>query len=222
MEDKTIPLNNFEHLKKLCGNTLPQLEVALDRAERWMMQSASLLNGASFFTSNRLSVAIALQHLSMEHHQGIHVLVSQGVVGPALALLRPQFETYVRGAWFHNCATEAQVEAFLKGGDPPGIGRLIDDLEKIEGFSCGTLGKLKKSAYRNFCDFTHGGAIQVKARHSRDEVISNYHPEQVIGILEASTALSLHAAVAIATAAEDAVLANQLFVKYEETCGRVG
>lgn len=216
MENQSVPLNNFEHLRERCGKALPQLEVALDRAERWMGECASLINGMSFLTTNRLRVAIALQHLSMEHHQGVYVLISQGVVGSAFALLRPQFETYVRGAWFHSCASVEHIEAFLKGADPPRLDKLIEDLEKIEAFGCGSLGDLKRTAYRNFCDFTHGGAIQVKARNSRDEIISNYIPNDVINILEASTILSFHAAVAIATVADDATLTNLLLKKYQE------
>lgn len=216
MKDQSLPLDHFDHLKTRCGSKFPQLEVALDRAERWMMESALLIDGTSFQTSNRLRVALALQHLSTEHHQGVHVLISQGVIGSAFALLRPQFESYVRGAWFHHCASSAHIEAFLKGANPPRLDKLIEDLEKVKGFECGTLGNLKRSGYRNFCDFTHGGTIQVKARNSRDEVISNYQPEQVINLLEASTALSLHAAVAIAAAAEDTALANKLLQKYEE------
>jgi len=214
--DNSIPLGNFEHLKTLCGSRLPQLEVALDRAEQWMGESAALINGVSFLTSNRLRVALALQHLSMEHHQGVHVLVSQGVIGSAFALVRPQFETYVRGVWVHHCASEKQIADFLKGKGPAGVGKLIEELEKHKEFSCGTLGVLKKSIYNNLNDFTHGGAIQVKARNSTNEVVSNYLPEHVIGILEASTTLSGYAAIAIAKAAEDATLVNTLVEKYQE------
>lgn len=222
MEDPSIPLNNFEHLKARCGSRLPQLEDVVDRSERWMGECASLINGTSFLRSNRLRVAIALLHLSIEHHQGVHVLVSQGLVGSALALLRPQFETYVRGVWFHHCASDKQIADFLKGVEPPGVGKLIGAVEKVEGFNCGTLGELKKSIYDNLCDFTHGGATQVKGRNSMDEVVSNYLPGHLIGVLEASLVLSLHAAIAIATAAEDVALSNQLLQKYEEVCSRVG
>ena len=213
----TGPLENFEHLKARCSaNLSQQLEKTLVTSEQWMVECASLLDRLTFLTSNRLRVAMALQHLCMEHHQGVHVLVSQGVIGSAFALLRPQFETYVRGTWFHRCASDEQIQAFLDGSDPPRLDTLINELEKVEEFDCGTLGELKKSSYRNLCDFTHGGMVQVKARNSMDEVFSNYRPEHVINILEASTAFSLQAAIAMAMAAEDNDLANRLLERYQE------
>ena len=120
------------------------------------------------------------------------------------------------GVWFHHCATEAQIQAFLRGNDPPRFGDLIGAIEKIEGFDCGTLSDIKKTAYRNLNDFTHGGATQVKARNSREEVVSSYLPEHVLGIINSSTALCLLAAVAIAAAVEDNELGNRLLERYQE------
>ena len=216
MEQTSIPLDHFDHLKKRCSSAWPRLETALYRSEQWMVECALMLNKTRYSSSNRLRVVMALQHLCLEHHQGIHVLVSQGVIGSALALLRPQFETYVRGAWFYYCASDNQIKDFLKGNDPPRFGILIQDLEKVEAFDGGTLSELKKAAYKNLCDFTHGGTVQVKARNSSEGVISNYLPEHVINTVETSTAFSLQAAVAMAIATEDNLLVNKIFDRFQE------
>ncbi|HTP66452.1 MAG TPA: hypothetical protein VMJ66_13755, partial [Geobacteraceae bacterium] len=125
-----------------------------------MVDYAAMIEGATFPTTNRHRVAISLLHLCLEHHQGIHVLIDQNVIGSAFALLRPQLETYVRGVWFHHCAEDEQIQTFLEGGDPPRFGNLIEAIEQIEGFDCGTLSDIKNTVYRNLNDFTHGGATQ--------------------------------------------------------------
>jgi hypothetical protein len=69
---------------------------------------------------------------------------------------------------------------------------------------------MKAQVWSNLNDFTHGGAIQVKARNSRDEIISNFKPHHVSGLLGSSATLSLLAGVAIASLASADVLANEL------------
>lgn len=192
------------------------LEVTLTRSERWMIHCSSRLTGPSFETTNRLRVAISLLQLAIEHHQAIHVLVEQGLNGSAFALLRPLYEAYVRGVWFHHCASDKQILSFLTGigTNLPDFGGLIAAIEKVDGFEGGVLSDIKKTAWKNMNDFTHGGAIQVKARNSRDEVVSNFLPEHVKGILESATAFSLMASLAIASAVKDETLSNDLFQTY--------
>jgi hypothetical protein len=193
----------------LMSNVMP-LELALERSRRWMVECASLVDGASFETTNRLRVAVSLLHLCIEHQTGIHTLVEHGVIGSAFALFRPQFESYVRGVWYHRCATDQQVASFIGGAEPPKMAALIQALEALPGFSDGSLNLIKKGTWRNLNDFTHGGTIQVKARNSRDEVASNYKHDHVAGVLEASAMFSMLAAVAIAAAVNSDSLAQAL------------
>jgi len=192
------------------------LDVVLSRSECWMVECAALIDGVPFPTTNRLRVAITLQHLCIEHHQGIHTLVEQRVIGSAFSLLRPQLESYVRGVWFYHCASDKKILAFLNGDEPPNFGLMIEAIEKIDGFDCGTLSDIKKIAYRNLNDFTHGGSTQVKARNSLDEVVSNYLPEHIVGLVASATSLSLMASVAIAAAVCDNRLANKLLKTYQK------
>ena len=76
------------------------LESQIAKSAEWMTGAMPLLNGIRFETTNRRRVAVALLHLSVEHQTGIHVLVDNGVIGSAFAPIRPQFETFVRGAWY--------------------------------------------------------------------------------------------------------------------------
>jgi hypothetical protein len=183
------------------------LSASLERSERWMIKCASLIDGVSFINTHRARVSISLHHLCIEHHTGIHTLVDQAVFGSAFALFRPQFEAYVRGAWYYFCATESNVSKFLKGSDPPPINIQIAELEAKGGFDACSLSRMKAQVWNNLNDFTHGGATQVKARNTRDEVIQSYKSEQVAGLLTASATLSLLAGVGIAAVVEDDALA---------------
>ena len=191
------------------------IELALECSRRWMVECASLVDGVSFETTNRMRVAVSLFHLCIEHQTGIHTLVDHGVIGSGFALLRPQFEAYVRGVWYHRCATDAQVTSFIGGGEPPKILPLIKAIELLPDYSDGVFSLITKDRWREFNDFTHGGTLQVKARNSRDEVISSWKHEHIIGLIESAAIFSKLAAVGIAAALHSDDLAQKLHASYQ-------
>ena len=191
------------------------LDDVIEKSRRWMTEAAALVDGSSFSTTNRTRVSVSLHHLCIEHHTGIHTLVDHGVLGSGFALFRPQFEAYVRGAWYCFCASDDEIMRFLRGAEPPRIDRLIEQLESRGAFDQGTLRRMKSELWRSLCDFTHGGSIQVKARNTRDEVVRNYKLEHVAGLLTASATLSLLAGVGIAAAIDSESLATKLHDAYQ-------
>lgn len=197
------------------------LDTALAQSEQWMKERISLTDGITFETTNRLRVAVALLHLSLEHQTGIHSLVNLGVIGSAFALLRPQFEAYVRGVWYHRCATDTQVSLFIGGKQPPKINVLIEEIEKLEAFDEKLLSSTKCQIWPNLNDFTHGGATQVKARCTMDEITQNYREEHIANLPTASASWSLLAGVALAAAVGTETLARQLHATFRGVYGPV-
>ena len=195
------------------------LDAALAQSEQWVTVRVSLTDGVAFETTDRLRVAVALLHLSLEHQAGIHSLVNLGVIGSAFALFRPQFEAYVRGVWYHRCASEAQVSSFIRGEQPPRINVLIDEIEKLEAFDEKQLSSTKRQLWANLNDFTHGGTTQVKARCTVDEITQNYNEEHIANMLTASAGLSLAAAVALAAAMGTDALARHLLSTFRRIYG---
>ena len=209
----TLPSSGLAKGQPHKANVMP-LSFAIERSETWMVKCAALVDAITFAASNRGRVSVSLHHLCVEHHTGIHTLVEQGVYGSAFALFRPQFEAYVRGAWYHFCASESQLNKFLKGSDPPPINTLIAELEGKGGFDGGSLSRMKSQVWSNLNDFTHGGVTQVKARNTRDEIVQNYQPEHVVGLLTSSATMALLAGVGIAAVTNNDALAVRLRNEY--------
>jgi hypothetical protein len=103
---------------------------------------------------------------------------------------------------------------FLKGSDPPPINVQIAGLESKGGFDGGSLSRMKAEVWNNLNDFTHGGATQVRARNTRDEVVQSYKPEHVVGLLTSSATLALLAGVGIAAVIDNDALAVRLRDEY--------
>lgn len=186
------------------------LQSTIQKSKDWMIKSGSLIDGINVAATNRTRVSISLHHLCIEYHNGIHVLIENQIFGSAFVLLRPQYEAYHRGAWFHFCADEHSIEKFLQGNEPPKIQVLIDELEKKESFNSGFLSNIKMKIWNNLNNFTHGGSIQVKARNTSDEIVQNYRVEHIIDILGFSAVLSYLAGIEIARVLENDNLAVSL------------
>ena len=134
------------------------LHHAIATSAKWLNECNARLDGAAIDASHRNRVSAGLLHLSLEHHGAIQLLISNKPhphYGSALALLRPQFESFVRGVWFHHCAREYQLTNFINNREPPGIDRLILALEAVPGYEEGLLKATKQKVWKTMCRFSH-------------------------------------------------------------------
>jgi hypothetical protein len=129
----------------------------------WMSQN---IDGMAIPADQRSRLAAGCLHLMLEHHDGIILLIDHGAYGSAFALLRLAFESYVRGVWLSQCATEEELEAFKKEKLGKSFGSLIKELEQRPGFSSGVLSIAKQQSWGFLNSLTHSGFAQVVRRHS--------------------------------------------------------
>lgn len=186
------------------------------KAVDWLNESNKLIDAVSFTATHRTRVSVGLLHLSLEHQRGIIALVDDQIYGSALALIRPQFESYVRGVWYNWCATDHQVSNFLEGKQPEKIQILIDSIEKLETYQEKALSSIKTKIRNVLNDYTHGGAIQIKTRNTKDEIVHNYSPEHIVGVVQASVGLAYSASVELAKIADNTELASNLMALHKK------
>ena len=115
--------------------------------------------------------------IALDHHAAMVLLIKNTFYSSSFALLRILFEAYLRGLWLKHCATDAQVSAFLQGGEPPkGI---IAEIEKKEAFTSKTLSLIKKKNWTAMCAFTHTGGQHLQRWQSQDGVEPTFEPEEL-------------------------------------------
>lgn len=165
----------------------------LQRFRRWMTDSAALIDMLSFPTSQKSRIGLSLLHLSQEHQDSICELMTLGLVGSALALLRPQFEACLRGTWVLLCATDDQADKIIRGKEPPTVTEMAEDIGKVIGPDNNLLGMYREKIYKHLHDFTHGGAAQIKARNTATEITSDYSEEGMIWLMTHSAILGAFA-----------------------------
>lgn len=190
------------------------LTAEIAKSNAWVIACSDLLTGVTVPGGQRMNVAVALLHLCNEHHQAIHLLVSQRINGSAFALFRSQFEAYVRAIWIYYRATDTQLADFLKEKQPPPLNQLIESVEQLPAYAIKALSETYNQVYKILCSFAHGGAIQVKARVLNGIIDENYLPEHVAHLLKASALFSMMAAHSIAQIVHDVAVAGRVPIEY--------
>ena len=127
----------------------------------------------------RNRAALAAFAIAQTHHHAIVLLSEFQLFASAFSLLRSCFEAYVRGQWLLNCASDAQLDAFLAGGDPPAFGALISTLENVPGFEDKVLSGIKTQHWRSLCAYTHSGSLHLQRWQSEAAVEPSYSAEEI-------------------------------------------
>ena len=186
---------------------------------KWLTECNTRLDGREVGTSDRNRVAGGLFHLSLEHHGAVQLLISNKPYphyGSAYALLRPQFEGFVRGVWFHHCANEQELKNFINNCEPPRIDKLILAIETIPGYEEGFLKATKRNVWKIMCSYTHGDFTQVASRNTATEITANYSEAQVAELVSGACSITLLVAVAFARLLDNETLANEIFSEYRK------
>jgi hypothetical protein len=148
----------------------------------------------------------ACLHASIEHGFAILVLVDEDLHGSAVALIRLQFEAYVRGVWLAQCASDSEVDK--AGNDEfPKINSMIESLEKPGLLDSALLSTIKGGAWKSLNSLTHTGYQQIGPRLNKDGIGSYFDDDQIRVALNWAEALTILCAVAFAGLAKDDQLA---------------
>ena len=167
------------------------------------------LDGLDVPQDRKTLLAVSCQDLVIEHHIGITTLLRSRINGSAFALVRPLFETFVRGLWLQHCATDAQIDDYISDKLELKFHELLSVVEKVDGFEGGVLSKLKKNAWKAMNSYTHGGIQQASRRTNGDYIEPNFSEDEVVEVVKLSGTFALLAFVQITGSANQPALAKE-------------
>ncbi len=186
------------------------------KAKQLANDISSELNDLELRTDDRTRVAAACYFAALDHHQGITILFDEGIPSPALALLRPLYEAFLRGSWLHGCATDAELKIFLYGKGPPKINELLRRLEETKEFDSKILSHAHGKNWSVLCGLTHTGIQQVLMCLSDDAVERNCSIELIDEAMGYAGVYALMAGIGVARLADNNGLAERLLKFAEE------
>lgn len=173
------------------------LEMELDKSLQFQSLADETLVDISAPGTSKNRAALAFFHLCLEHQHGLHTLIEQRVFGSALALLRPLYESYVRGMWALHCASHEEIMEFIRSNRLPKIRQMlvrissaVDGLELLEN--------AHEASWDWMNDYTHGGSSQIRARTQGDDIQNTQSEVHAAAALVNGRHWAFMAAVAIA------------------------
>lgn len=149
------------------------------------------LDGLEIKKSKRVLLSVGCLDQAIEHHFAICQLLKCMVNGSAFALVRLIFESFVRGVWLKNCATESQLRKFETDKLKLQFWELLEAIESLESFRSGMLGRLKEQAWTAMNSYTHTGFQQASRRFGKELIEPTYTDAEVIEVLKISGSFAL-------------------------------
>ncbi|MGR9035159.1 MAG: DUF6988 family protein [Gammaproteobacteria bacterium] len=140
---------------------------------------------------SRVLLAVSCYDVVIEHHIGIAALLRSRINGSAFALVRPLFETFVRGAWLRHCATDNEIEKYISDRLVKKFNEIIEEVDSLDGFKDGMLSGLKKNAWISMNSYTHGGILQASHRTSGSYIEPNFTEEEIVEVIKVSGSFAL-------------------------------
>lgn len=140
--------------------------------------------------------AAALFSVALDHAQGIKFCLSNSAYPSAFALLRVQFETYIRAMWLEKCANSEQLEKYInddelvsKTNGKLNFGDMVLEVEAAHELPA-YFSEIKKYTWRGLNSITHSGAIQLHRNFSGSSIQHCYESEHINEAIEFSTMIS--------------------------------
>ena len=155
----------------------------------------------------RARAALSCFAICQEHHHAIVVLIEGRLFAASFVLLRAAFEALVRGEWLALCATDQQVEKFLRGKEPRKIDILLQRLEREPAFSEGVLSDLKRKHWKALCAYAHTGGLHVQRWNTEEAIEPSYDPAEVDAVLFFTEVIASLSVFGFATVVDDDALA---------------
>lgn len=177
-----------------------KLKVLLERSDEFQANVHEFAAGLIPSDGKRYLVALQAGLLSLEHAEGALVLISQGLYPSAFTLMRPQYESLVRGIWLLHTASDTwveklseplTVESAKRANEGLMLAEMLKELEKSSTAPAVIVEQLKQYrdvTWKPMNSYAHGGL------HPLSRTLAGYPAQLTYDVVRNSNAI-----VALAT-----------------------
>lgn len=154
--------------------------------------------------------------IAMDHHHAVVVLLEERLHASAASLLRPAFESYVRGEWLSLCASDDAVERFWEGRGTAKLVTMVKQLDKTETHSDGEISDTYRNLEGFLNDYSHTGINQVRYWNSPASIENNFNVATLREFLRFAERFASLSAMSILRIVNDLPAMQRLLVALSE------
>ena len=198
------------HVTVRCFNVA--LSKSIERAKEfgiWLHERANDRNIPSGLRER--TGAKILQH-SLDIDDAILILLDAQLPGPALTLVRPLFESYVRGVWLLQISSDNEIEEFINGKCPT-FYELLEAIGNDQQSGGAWIHANKNANWSSFNDLTHGGNQHVKRRNTQEAIEPNYPESELEALIRFGIEVRIRIGCILLSLMNDEVATGQLSEK---------
>lgn len=187
-----------------------EVDKAMKLAVRCATWNTERLVGLTIGGETPVHVATTAFGLTHEHHGAFLNLLMDGRLGSALAMLRPCFESLIRGLWLIRGCNSAQYQHFEAGNDTKTVEQLLGDIKRRssdpeDAFLQETWELSKRSLHQ----YTHI-TFQLLVRRMDEELLESPPPRtELADAIRFATGTAMLASVEIAKLVESTALEKE-------------
>lgn len=174
--------------------TEEKLRKTIDRTAKLQEVVTEHLAGLIPFPEKRFVVSFQAGLLSLEHATGALVLIGDGLGASGLSLLRPQYESLVRGIWLLHAASDSwvdrlgeplTVESERRANEGPMLAEMLRQLDAGDAPAhlIDQLKQFRDVSWKALSSYTHGGI------HPLSRTLTGYPAQLAIQALRNSNGL---------------------------------
>lgn len=200
----------------MLGNTINQIETLMEiskrvaTAERFIQGLDSALDAPNISNDDRTWFGVACLEVARETYKAIVLCVAKSLPAPAFALLRTEYESYVRGIYLLQCASDQELSLVKRDKWSPKFTDLISSVEKLEKYNAGALSELKTKSWATMNSFTHTGLQQIVRRRTELAIEPDYSDEDIATLFYVSGSLGALVYLEIAFVVDRTTGGNEL------------
>lgn len=169
------------------------IDSVINRSALLLQALSSLLSDTPAVQGQRAVAAFNASTLSIDHGQAVRLLVEQGFATSAAAMLRCQYEAFMRAVWLNYCASDdevallsAQLAADTSEKHIPTLGKMLDALRakpELINLTMPLL-EMKTHGWAALNSYVHAGA------HALNRNMEGFPPPLALGIVQLSNNLT--------------------------------
>ena len=164
-----------------------------------------ILSYRSFNLDNKGIVVLGYLSSSLEYHSSLYLLIEKRRFASASALLRSQFESYVKGIWFNHCSNDNDVERAHRDKFKKTFEDIVSDIEAHSAPGHEDIRTIKNSHWGLLNGFTHTGQPQLARRFNGQNIQANYGNEFNISVLNFGDFFAFRAAIELLSLSSEEV-----------------
>lgn len=188
---------------------------SIERAKEIGLWIHGKTNDISVPNDERTCLGTALLQQTLDIADGIIVLLSSNLPGPAFTLCRSLHEVCTRSVWLLNHASDENVEIF-KEMKYPGFKDMLRDIGDSPETGGAFIHGMSDLNRNDFHGLTHGGMEHVLRRVSSTAIEPSYPEEEIQELIRVTIKYSLLCVCFLLQLANDELGMEELLKKQEE------